>query len=233
MIESLKHLAFLKPLQPIKYRLLLCTLLLLSILTPLVESSSIAKLIHLILLQIALLACIVAVYEFRVLFWISLVLGLLALSDSSLEYLDGDPQIHTSALLITSLFFVILGVTILYDVMRSTKVNAEQICGALCVYFLIGVVWSYLFGVLLTTDANAIRFPESDAPRSHLPGTLTYFSFVTLTTLGYGDIQPVSLAARTLCWLEAVIGQIYMTVLIARLVGLNLSSHRDYSPTDQ
>lgn len=53
-------------------------------------------------------------------------------------------------------------------------------------------------------------------------GALTYFSFVTLTTLGYGDIQPLSPPARTACWLEAVVGQIFLTVLIARFVGLNL-----------
>jgi hypothetical protein len=60
-------------------------------------------------------------------------------------------------------------------------------------------------------------------------GALTYFSFVTLTTLGYGDIRPLTSFARTACWLEAVIGQLYLTVLIARLVGLHLVSLQESS----
>ena len=53
---------------------------------------------------------------------------------------------------------------------------------------------------------------------------LLYFSFVTLTTLGFGDITPLTSAARSLCWLEAVVGQMFIAILVARLVGLQILS---------
>jgi len=221
----------LERLQPIKYRLLLVSLLLLSVLSHAPKDFSLTKLLHAILLQVAIVTCVIAVSQYRRLFWISVGLGFIAFSDISLEYLDEDQQIHTSALVISSLFFMLLTMTFLYDVLKSTSISIDEICGALCVYVMIGVIWSYFFAIALSSNPDAIAFPETKAADAHLAGTLTYFSFVTLTTLGYGDIQPVSPLARTLCWLETVIGQIFMTVLVARLVGLNLTA-QSKSSTD-
>jgi len=212
--------------QPVKYRLLLVSLLLLSVLSHAASDSFIAKVLHVALLQVALLTCIVAVRKYQRLFWIAVGLGVLAFGDSSREYLNEDRHIHLSALLISSLFFVILAITFLYDVLKSTSIGPDDICGALCVYVMIGVIWSYFYAVTLIFNPQALALPEIQPVEAHLSGTLTYFSFVTLTTLGYGDIQPVTPLARTLCWLEAMIGQIFMTVLIARLVGLNLTHHQ-------
>ncbi|MYK51885.1 MAG: two pore domain potassium channel family protein, partial [Gemmatimonadetes bacterium] len=87
-------------------------------------------------------------------------------------------------------------------------------------YFLSGVFWSYLYQTLLLFYADAILFSE------HVVGAfsdLIYFSFITMTTLGYGDIMPISRMAKNMAVLEAVWGQTYLAVLVARLVGLHLS----------
>lgn len=96
---------------------------------------------------------------------------------------------------------------------REGRVDAERICAALCVYLLTGSALGGLFAALEATAPGSFR----GAPTFAL-GDAVYFSFVTLATLGYGDIA--ASAARALAVLEAVIGQLYLAVLIARLVSL-------------
>ncbi len=105
-------------------------------------------------------------------------------------------------------------------------VTLNRIVGALCLYLLLGVVWAILFGVVELVHPAAFAYPGLHTGDS-LEGLL-YYSFVTLTTLGYGDITPVHPAARTLSYLQAVIGQLYIAVLIAGLVGRRVS-HQEFA----
>jgi len=226
MTDTQQHYsALIDRIQPFKYRLLLVSLLFVSVLSPLTSGSSLASLLRIIMLQVALVTSVIAARQYRKLFWIAVGLGVISFCGTSFEYIDLDSQIDISSQVHLSLFFSLLGVMFLLDILRSPRIDIDQICGALCVYLIIGTVWSFLYAFVLSHTPEAIAFPDSNALTHDRSGTLTYFSFVTLTTLGYGDIRPVTPMARTLCWLEAVIGQIFMTVLVARLVGLNLASH--------
>ena len=111
-------------------------------------------------------------------------------------------------------FCVLAGQAVLRDVLSGGTVDMNRVFGAVCVYLLIGLSWAILFGLV-------DRFPGEDSFRGldGAPGTYLYFSFVTLTTLGYGDIVPLSAAARTLVALEATLGQLYLAILVAALVG--------------
>jgi len=134
---------------------------------------------------------------------------------------------HGFTLLLLGLF----SVGILEDVLRRGQISADKICGAICVYLLIGFAWAFGYGILeLVNPGSFFGLAEIDA-NNHVGRImqLRYFSFATLTTLGFGDILPRSPVARTLTTLEAVTGQIYLTVLIARLVGLHIvhASSRD------
>ena len=80
------------------------------------------------------------------------------------------------------------------------------------------MAWGLLYTWVDLRDPQAF----SGIIHSSVEEPMTYFSFVTLTTLGYGDITPVSNTARTLSWLEAVFGQVYLVVLVANLVGRQL-----------
>ena len=118
---------------------------------------------------------------------------------------------------------VFLGAAITALVMKiflEDVITAETIKGGISVYFLIGFLWSFLYLFLLFLDPEAISFPVRNLEYSDI----TYFSFTTLTTLGYGDATPVSWMARNLTILESTTGQIYLTVLIARLVGLHIAA---------
>lgn len=111
------------------------------------------------------------------------------------------------------------------QIYRRRQVNANQLMGAVCVYLLLGVIWSMLYALLFTLDTAAFRGVEPVMTIEYARDWL-YFSFVTLATLGYGDIVPVSTLARTLAYLEAIVGQFYIAILVAGLVGSYLSEQR-------
>ena len=116
------------------------------------------------------------------------------------------------------------------DVMRSEQVTWDKIAGAICAYLLVGVDWGLLYAWIGWMDPGSFGGIEAlNAARIGEP--MIYFSFATLTTLGYGDITPVGHAARTLAWLEAVVGQIYLVVMVARLVGLHVSRSSENTRT--
>ena len=122
------------------------------------------------------------------------------------------------------IFWTYVLVVILFHLLRAREVTADTIMGAACVYFLIGFAWAFIFYVLESFSPGAFSFPRTDAN----PGfnDFIYFSFVTLATLGFGDITPVSNPARSLTILEAVLGQLFVAITISILVGSYLSRPR-------
>ena len=119
------------------------------------------------------------------------------------------------------IFFLLIVVLILMlKVFSEDRVTGETIKGGVSIYFLLGFLWAYIYLMVLFLDPGAISFP---APVTQL-STITYFSFTTLTTLGYGDILSASWMARNLTILESTMGPIFLTVLVARLVGLHIAS---------
>jgi hypothetical protein len=142
------------------------------------------------------------------------------------------PEANTVlSMVATALEVVLLVVTtclILAHVLQARKVTGETIAGAVCVYLLVAFNAALLFGWIYDRNpaafsAGAAEFPFSDA---------LYFSLVTLTTLGYGDISPLVTEARMLAALEALFGQLYLAVLIARLVGIHAASRRNLDPPE-
>lgn len=124
-----------------------------------------------------------------------------------------------------------LAFRILRDVLRTRVIVFEQICGGLCVYILIGFACALTYSGLERLQPGSfaidrIRYGLVDDFEFfvRLRSLMTYFSFITLTTLGFGDIAPVADLPRALVAVEAVFGQIYMAVFVARLVSLNLAS---------
>jgi uncharacterized membrane protein len=112
----------------------------------------------------------------------------------------------------------------------ARSVSADAIFGAVCGYLLLGIIWGLAYSSLETAQPGSFRIAETPAAANDDPapchGILTYYSLVTLTTVGYGDVTPTTPAARTLSWLEAVTGQFYLAVLVAGLVGLHIGRAR-------
>jgi hypothetical protein len=106
---------------------------------------------------------------------------------------------------------------------RSIDVN--RLAGAVCVYLLLGVIWAMLYTLVESLSPGAFAGFSPSTDRGWDSEWL-YFSFVTMTTLGYGDILPVSAIARGLAYLQAVAGQFYIAILVAGLVGAYISERQ-------
>jgi len=127
-----------------------------------------------------------------------------------------------------TLFLGYVFAILLRTVFVARLVTGNILCGAACIYLLVGVLCGFLYALvdLFFPGSFVISIPDVKIPReglSHLPGWLIYFSFSTLTTAGFGDIMPARNMARSLAVLEAVLGQIMMVMIIARLVGLHVA----------
>jgi hypothetical protein len=129
-----------------------------------------------------------------------------------------------------ALAIVLLGTftaLVLVQVFREGPVTTYRIQGAILVYLLIGFTWAVAYGLLHTGVPAAFSFAQGDPGPARARDALIYYSFVTLTTLGYGDITPLHPTARSLAISEALIGQLYPAILIARLVSMRVSSRND------
>lgn len=122
-------------------------------------------------------------------------------------------------------FFALVTWVLLHRILSATThVTGELIAGSIAVYLLLGIAFAYLFALVELHSPGAFAFADR---AGHADPDFYYYSLVTLTTLGYGDITPLAPMARGLAALEAVIGPVYLTVLVARLVGMHISGGSD------
>jgi hypothetical protein len=127
-------------------------------------------------------------------------------------------------------FFGFVAVSILIHIVAEESVTMDLIYGSACVYFLIGFVWAIGYGLIellipgsFSIGGDVLARTDHLSQYGFLNDNLSYFSFITLTTLGYGDIIPLSAPAKSAASLEAIVGQLYIALLVARLVGLHTS----------
>ena len=128
--------------------------------------------------------------------------------------------------LMSLVFLGMLAVIVLFQVFREGPITIQRISGAVVVYLLLGLMWALAYQLIELQQPGSFNFADAPAIGDTLSARLVYFSFVTLTTLGYGDITAVSPVARTLAMLEAAIGQLFPAILIARLVSMELYYRR-------
>lgn len=131
-----------------------------------------------------------------------------------------------------ALFLIYVCGLILRMVLSARTVDLEVILAALCVYLLLALIWAIVYHLIEIYQPGAFSIPvallEGKAnPDQAISAALHYFSFVTITTLGYGDVTPVAPLARSMAMLEAVVGQIYLVTLIARLVSMETFQAED------
>ncbi len=157
---------------------------------------------------------------------IQILVGATVLSHIVSTQLDR-PGLHVVPRVMAVLCFTYTITVVLGYLLRIKRVGADAINAAVCVFLLMGVSWALWYGVVDSFEEQAFSVSREEmqtgAGAGYLPIEMLYFSMVTLTTLGYGDVTPITTAARISAVLEATIGQIFMVVLVARLVGLQVS----------
>ena len=121
-------------------------------------------------------------------------------------------------------FLIFVTRVVFWHVLRSRRVTPSAIYGAICVYLLLGIVWAAGYRFLEALNPGSFSGPMGIDPETglELPNYM-YFSFTTLTTLGYGDIVPVTAVARSVAIIEAIAGPLYITILISQLVSKYVS----------
>lgn len=149
---------------------------------------------------------------------VGVVLNVLAANTESAAFL------HASSLALIGFLLVAIAYT-LRQVVIGTNINANRLVGAVCVYLLLGVIWAMCYSLVDTISPGSFSGFSPLGDRGWDSEWL-YFSFVTMTTLGYGDILPVSATARGLAYMQAVVGQFYIAMLVAGLVGAYIGTRQ-------
>jgi len=116
------------------------------------------------------------------------------------------------------LFLVTSIVVAFKSVFFSPVITINQLVGASCIYLLLGIIWAILYSNLFFISPESFAGLSNENNKVHFPEFM-YYSYVTLTTLGFGDIIPVSPIAKTLSFMQAIVGQLYLTIMVAGLVG--------------
>ena len=143
-----------------------------------------------------------------------------------------DVVFPVGALAKAALYGVVI-VVVFKDVLRRREVDMDAVLGACCIYLLIGLAWESVYSFIEWQTPNSFALPAgtpnsgSGAHLVAIQSDLMYFSLITMTTIGYGDITPTSPPARVLSALQGVVAQLYVAIIIARLVGMELAHRRD------
>jgi voltage-gated potassium channel len=212
-----------------RFSVLLIALAVLLLVTPLVpgDQGFIDKLFGIFIL-VVMTSCLRAISRSRRLFrfmlflaGINLVAGLYEIySDSVLQGFE------TLLLLVRMIYCIIVFFSIISYVLDNTSVTGDKICGAVSAYMIMGITWSLIYTLFYEMDQGSFKVPAHLLSAETVNSTWTfYFSFTTLTTLGYGDITPVTPGAQSYAIMEAVTGQMFVAVIIARLIALHIT-HR-------
>ncbi len=157
----------------------------------------------------------------RVFIW-ALGLAALGLASTWLSHFIPHATLALTRVSLTTIFLSMIAWVVLRQVVGTNRVSRDTILGAACVYLLMGLAWASAYRVVYLLDSKSFRFPDGHIVGEALEERyeFIYYSFVTLTTVGFGDVAPLTALARGLTTLEAVTGQLYIALLVARLVGL-------------
>jgi Ion channel len=200
---------------------LLIALALLFFSFPFVEEVKDGDIIVSILLSLVLLSAVFAVADRKRVFFIALVLSIPAIAGRWINHFRPDlvpPPVFLTAGLVLIAFVV---ANLLRFVLRAPSVSAQVLCASISAYLMLGLLWTLAYWLVdQLTPGGAFAFNTVTGTHSIRGFNAFYFSFITLSTVGYGDITPVSKVARMLAAMEAMTGLLYVAVLIARLVAI-------------
>jgi len=212
---------------------LLVCLISLMVVYPLFHSYPYARFLYQILLTGIVLFSVYVFSQKRIVFLVELgFAGLILIFDWAGIF---SPSIFPPiiGIVLKSLFFAYFIYILLINVFKTDKITTDLIYGAICIYLLLGVEWAFIYSILDYIRPGSISFAMLEGATGdfnqdfvHRAPHYLYFSFTTLTTLGYGDIAPQTLSARMMTSLESILGQFYLTILVARMIGLHLIRKR-------
>jgi voltage-gated potassium channel len=208
-----------------KYSVLLFFLFFAIALTPIITDYFDIRIIFFFAISLVAISAIQSMTGKKTVFHIGLILLFFLIVILWASFVSQSFIVNLFYYIIHITFFSYITVNIFYSTYRSTTVNQNVVHGAIVVYLMIGLCFSFTYGLVEFLRPGSFSNISAGLAVGHRP--FLYFSFVTLTTLGYGDIVPLTDVARSLAVLEAVIGQVYLIINVSWLVGLYVAHTRE------
>jgi hypothetical protein len=205
-----------------RFLFLFISMVLMFVLRPFLEGYVVIRYHIGIFFLIIFISSVLAVSRKRSTLITALVLALLTELLNLSGYLTAISSLDILSDIFAGLLLAYTATIILFYLFSEDRITGDMIMGAICVYFLLGLFWSFVFSTLEICQPGSFQMPQGTVNQM----TFSYYSYVTLTTVGYGDMTPISAPARSFAVLEAMMGQLYLAVLIARLVGIHIAQPR-------
>ncbi len=185
---------------------------------------------------VVLLALVFTVSTSRFSYVVAALLATPAIILDAVNLWLADERLSQAGHVFAGLLLLYATVCILRHLFHARRVTANTICASLCAYLLLGVLWALLYSAVCYLDPASFVSSQTASQvdtrlrfRDRQMVYALYYSLVTMTTLGYGDIVPTSAPARMMAVVQALTGQIYLAVLVARLVGIHIAQSMDRS----
>jgi hypothetical protein len=215
--------------QPGRYTLLLVAILMLLIGEPFFFHHTLAQALTLVAMSFVLLSALSTLNVSKTYLVLGILLALPALISRWILQFEQNKPAEVIVAVSASAFIMVTVVGLIRHLFRVKDVTFDTISAAICAYLLLALAWAFIFALLELQDPGSFSaglFVKHATSGSALLMTMNnaiYYSFVCLTTTGYGDIAPLSALTRMLSILESVTGQLYLAILIARLVSLQVA----------
>ena len=205
--------------------LLLVSIVLLFTLAPILEDYATGSLLLILNLYITLVAATSELAENRALFGIAIVLAVTSMILVLTSHYYTAWSLLFANYIVLAVFLMLVSASLFVYLGKREQVTRDRILVSVSLYFLLGLTWFALYNVINLVQPGS--FMEAGAPLTGIThwSTMLYFSLVTLTTLGYGDIVAVKPTARMVATLEASAGVLYIAITVARLVGASSPPH--------
>lgn len=205
-----------------KFALLLFVLLCIIVTYPFLEDYPGLNQVVMVIGLFTVLAALWAVSDSRKAFILTALLAVPAIIANFLNSTSDSNQYAYIAIPLAFVFYTQLNLKILHSVLQAKEVNWDILCGVISVYLLLGMNWTLIYTFLDLLNPHSFSVHATFRDDGVIGNTdFFYFSFVTLTTLGYGDIVPVAVPARVFAVLEAIVGQLYVAVIIGKIISVS------------
>ena len=205
-----------------RFLILLCLILGLLVLVPIIQRFVAMRIFIDVFLTAIVISMVYTVSDKKSHVIIGLVLAIVMVALLWLQYFHPSHWIAGISMLAGILFGAVVITSIAGFIFKTTEVNREVIYAAILLYLMAALTWAFAYTLLELIDPASFNI-DLKRPEGYVL-LFQYYSFVTITTLGYGDVTPVSDVAKALSVLEAVVGQLYLVVVIAWLVGMYVSA---------
>jgi hypothetical protein len=206
---------------------LVSLVVMLFVIAPLSNLTDTGALLLSLFFSITLLTGVAAVGKRRTLTLVAASLVAVALGFRWMAHVAPSPEILSAGMFSAIACLGLLTAVVFVQVFRAGPITLYRVQGAIAAYLLLGLIWGFAYELVLLQSPGSFQPADLGGHKGLVGPDLAYFSFVTLTTLGYGDITPVHPVAKSLAILEALVGQLYPAVLIGWLISKGLETQKE------